>query len=173
MAYIYEAQKRTQSLVKTLQVGKKIPDSNKNLAKRYMDYRGARGLNPRTINKNLYCLAVYPGESAGQARLRRTYGTLDKSNRKAARIQYPRINNERQALLRPPWLPGQQDQSEMWNNSPAIEQFRKAQPPLQCNGCPHFDVCRGGPVSNYAPTLLRRSQEEPMSCPLQEVSTAE
>lgn len=66
-----------------------------------------------------------------------------------------------------------QDLSDMWNNSPAIEQFRRAQPPLQCNGCSYFDICRGGPVSNYAPTLLRKSQTEPMSCPLQEINISE
>lgn len=65
------------------------------------------------------------------------------------------------------------DLSDMWNNSPAIEQFRRAKPPLQCNGCPHFDICRGGPVSNYAPIFLRKSQIDPISCPLHEVSISE
>ncbi|MDE1870295.1 MAG: radical SAM protein [Candidatus Micrarchaeota archaeon] len=66
-----------------------------------------------------------------------------------------------------------EDLRYMWNSSPAVEQFRTASPPAQCSACEHFDICRGGPISNYAPTFLRKSQDEHMSCPLKDASRAE
>ncbi|MCW6159507.1 MAG: tyrosine-type recombinase/integrase [Candidatus Micrarchaeales archaeon] len=59
MAYVDEAAKRTIHLVKAIGADRKIPDSNKKLAQKYIEYMQAKGLSERTINKNLYCLAVY------------------------------------------------------------------------------------------------------------------
>ena len=59
MSYLDEAEKQVPKLVKSIEVDSKIPDSNKKLALGYVDFMQARGLNPRTIRKNLYCLAVY------------------------------------------------------------------------------------------------------------------
>jgi radical SAM protein with 4Fe4S-binding SPASM domain len=65
------------------------------------------------------------------------------------------------------------DLIELWNTSPVIEQFRKAQPPDQCGSCSHSVYCRGGPITNYAPTVLRRSHDGPISCPLASSDKAE
>ena len=59
MTYLDEAEKRLPKLIHSIEVDKKIPDSNRKLATGYIEFMHARGLNTRTVNKNLYCLAIY------------------------------------------------------------------------------------------------------------------
>ena len=59
MTYLDEAQKRVTRIISSIELNKKIPDSNKELVRKYVAFMEARGLNPRTVNKNLYCIAVY------------------------------------------------------------------------------------------------------------------
>ena len=59
MTYLDEAQKRVTRIIGAIETNRKIPASNKELVRKYVAFMEARGLNPRTVNKNLYCIAVY------------------------------------------------------------------------------------------------------------------
>ncbi len=88
MAYVDEAAKRTIHLVKAIEADKNIPDSNKKLAKKYIEYMQARGLNERTINKNLYCLAIYLKAIGKTSVLKAERGEIEKALAKIESTKY-------------------------------------------------------------------------------------
>ena len=59
MAYIDEAGKQAERLVKIIAADPTIPKSTKKCMEGYMDFMRARGLSDRTISKNMYCMAVF------------------------------------------------------------------------------------------------------------------
>ncbi len=46
-------------MVHAIKADSGMPGSTKRLAMDYMDYMRAKGLNDRTLQKNLYCIAVF------------------------------------------------------------------------------------------------------------------
>ena len=59
MTYLDDATKRKDVVLRTIQEDRNIPAKNKELVQKYVVFMKSKGLHDRTINKNLYCMAVF------------------------------------------------------------------------------------------------------------------
>ncbi len=86
MAYIDQAAKRSEKLIDAMENDKNISAATKKLLHRYVDFMRARGLEDNTIQKNLYCFAMFLKASGGKNPLRlgteqvmNAIGTIERS----------------------------------------------------------------------------------------------